>query len=571
MGLSTTYTKTETDFLIRQLEKKTASGYKGDLRKSDPAPTQIGFYGLLETGVYTNLGGIDAQAGKFNFASFDGTTWSLLSTSFPAGQNSFSETDEINIATMKPTADFVKEKIAEKIEDEINRDNLHEFVDKQKKRFAYFDANGKLHAYFSDELLELLRELKQDESTDAFRLVDKANRIVTWIDENGFLNAKIKDINPDKTTGLSMLSRYPYDSEKGDLELLSMTMISDVCTITTVAKGRNSTASSNDAPTFALSNLGSTAHPSVIYFPQKWNGKKYWMAFTPYFGTINTLSDYVQYENPHVMCSDDGINWTEPVDHFGNVIQNPLAQPVNAEWAAANSSFGYYSDTHIEMGDDGYMYLYYRGNYMPYPTLTDTNKVVFILMRRSRDGVNWSEPVLIKSTTDADVDNRSGMVSPAIVNVNGTWNYYDVAYSTTTHPYAADNAQEGKFTFRMSGNSPDNFELRDAGKIVRFDSRPWGTAWEPWHIDVKKFGNLYLMVINAGLKNLSNGEGLFLAYSGDGWNWKCLPDALFSNVTYRSSIILKDFNNDILTFWLYRGRKDNGKIEVHEIKLKYNN
>ena len=78
MGLSTTYTKTETDFLIQQLEKKTASGYKGDLRKSDLAPTEIGFYGLLETGVYTNLGGIEAQDRKLNFASFDGTTWSLI-------------------------------------------------------------------------------------------------------------------------------------------------------------------------------------------------------------------------------------------------------------------------------------------------------------------------------------------------------------------------------------------------------------------------------------------------------------------------------------------------------------
>ena len=79
MGLSTTYTKTETDFLIQQLEKKTASGYKGDLNKTDIAPTGIGFYGLLETGIYTNLGGIDAQSGKLNFASFDGTTWSLVS------------------------------------------------------------------------------------------------------------------------------------------------------------------------------------------------------------------------------------------------------------------------------------------------------------------------------------------------------------------------------------------------------------------------------------------------------------------------------------------------------------
>ena len=84
MGLSTTYTKTETDFLIQQLEKKTASGYKGDLRKSDPAPTQIGFYGLIETGIYTNLGGIDAPIGKLNFASFDGTTWSLIAVEFSA-------------------------------------------------------------------------------------------------------------------------------------------------------------------------------------------------------------------------------------------------------------------------------------------------------------------------------------------------------------------------------------------------------------------------------------------------------------------------------------------------------
>ena len=79
MGLSTTYTKAETDFLIQELEKKTTSGYKGDLIKTDVAPTQIGFYGLLETGVYTNLGGINATSGKLNFASFDGTTWSLIS------------------------------------------------------------------------------------------------------------------------------------------------------------------------------------------------------------------------------------------------------------------------------------------------------------------------------------------------------------------------------------------------------------------------------------------------------------------------------------------------------------
>ena len=56
----------------------TALFTRGSLNKTDTAPTVVGLYILEETGVYTNLGNIDAQAGKLNFASFDGTTWSLI-------------------------------------------------------------------------------------------------------------------------------------------------------------------------------------------------------------------------------------------------------------------------------------------------------------------------------------------------------------------------------------------------------------------------------------------------------------------------------------------------------------
>ena len=80
MALSTTYTKAETDFLLQQIDKKVVGGYKGDLKISDPAPTEIGYYILLDVGTYANLGGLNAPIGKLNFASFDGTTWSLVST-----------------------------------------------------------------------------------------------------------------------------------------------------------------------------------------------------------------------------------------------------------------------------------------------------------------------------------------------------------------------------------------------------------------------------------------------------------------------------------------------------------
>ena len=78
MGLSTTYTKVETDYLLQQIDKKVVGGYKGDLKISDPSPTEIGYYILLDVGTYTNLGGINATAGNLNFASFDGTTWSKV-------------------------------------------------------------------------------------------------------------------------------------------------------------------------------------------------------------------------------------------------------------------------------------------------------------------------------------------------------------------------------------------------------------------------------------------------------------------------------------------------------------
>ena len=110
MGLSTTYTKVETDFLLQQIDKKVVGGYKGDLKISDSAPTGIGYYILLETGVYTNLGGINAPIGKLNFASFDGTTWSKVEVAVQNGKsayevavaNGFVGTEAQWLASLKP-------------------------------------------------------------------------------------------------------------------------------------------------------------------------------------------------------------------------------------------------------------------------------------------------------------------------------------------------------------------------------------------------------------------------------------------------------------------------------------
>jgi hypothetical protein len=51
---------------------------------------------------------------------------------------------------------------------------------------------------------------------------------------------------------------------------------------------------------------GQCVHPSVRYIPSGWAGYEWWMAFTPY------PQGNDEYENPSLIASHDGINWTVP-------------------------------------------------------------------------------------------------------------------------------------------------------------------------------------------------------------------------------------------------------------------
>ena len=137
MGLSTTYTKTETDFLLQQIDKKVVGGYKGDLRISDTAPTEIGYYILLDVGTYTNLGGLVATAGKLNFASFDGTTWSLIAVEIPINYNTgkLLPTSTDKAETGKSVAGYVPKK--------LQSDNLLNLENVELNKFVGFYNVGR--------------------------------------------------------------------------------------------------------------------------------------------------------------------------------------------------------------------------------------------------------------------------------------------------------------------------------------------------------------------------------------------------------------------------------------------
>ena len=115
--------------------------------------------------------------------------------------------------------------------------------------------------------------------------------------------------------------------------------------------------------------LNQATHPKVLYFPDKWNGYKFWCAFTPYcYGQMI-------HENPCICASNDGLNWIVPQG-----LKNPIDYPENID--------DYFSDTHLVFKDNT-LECWYR------KVLVDStgviNKGEVICRKTSTNGVIWSD------------------------------------------------------------------------------------------------------------------------------------------------------------------------------------
>jgi len=147
---------------------------------------------------------------------------------------------------------------------------------------------------------------------------------------------------------------------------------------------------------------GDGLHPDVVYIPGGWPatginaGKRWWMVFTPFLA-----SDTI-YENPTVLCSDDGDTWAAPQG-----LLNPIG-------AAPGGS--YFNSDPCLMYEDGRMYCYWRVAI----AAGDGDR---ILMSTSTDGVTWTAPVTV---LDAGGTTVGTLRSPIVRNVGGTYMMWTV-------------------------------------------------------------------------------------------------------------------------------------------------
>ena len=194
------------------------------------------------------------------------------------------------------------------------------------------------------------------------------------------------------------------------------------------------------APFNLITYIGNNqvVHPKVLYFPNKFGNRKYWMAYTPY----PFAND--RYENPCVAYSSDGYNWT-------NIDGNPLDDPAGD---------GYNSDTHlVYVESTGTMEIWYRyvGNYKNPPVAE------VIYRQTTKDGINWTEKEIV-------IDNSSGnyvqYLSPAVIHDGEKYKIWVVNDTTKTINYYESGASAHEETIKLD----DSMNVGKVDQIGRIDS-----------------------------------------------------------------------------------------------------
>ncbi|OCH31882.1 hypothetical protein A6E13_16190, partial [Aliivibrio fischeri] len=469
-----------------------------------------------------------------------------------------------------------------------SNDILQAFVDVSGRMYAAFNRHGQLNAILSDDAKESVNYLNfiQDENI-AFGITDKNEKLVFGITHNGeifpshnFSNVPgyafvvvdpdgkvilavndkgnletfgdkiappvIHEVNDNGVLALSEFGEFPLKSGK-KISSYKRAVINSKLVLPCRAAGR-----SND-PVLSLTDNG-FCHPKVIYKPGGWNGFQYWMLMTPYWGVIGSRS---QYENPTILCSHDGINWEEP-----DGLVNPIDVPNDGDAS-------YWSDTHLVLNDDGFLYAFYRGNHFE-------GKNRLYAYKKSRDGINWSEREIIFHTDTSIADSYNRTLSPTwYKHGDGTWACVDILWPSPDALNWPSETKDLSQVFKRT-NSLLNAPLSSIGyqdydpstQMLNYINRDAFGNETPWHIDEVKVGALHIQLINTGYIGADGGKGLQLAWSVDGWNYTLLPKfkiegALF----YRSCLVPMAVSDKSITLLVYIGKTD-GNISLEEIILE---
>lgn len=240
---------------------------------------------------------------------------------------------------------------------------------------------------------------------------------------------------------------------------------------------------------------GVVVHPSVLHVPRGWNGARWWAAATPYNGGSIAL------ENPCIFQSVDGVTWTEPAG-----VTNPLV---------AKPSLAYNSDTHLTLGPDNHLYLFYRS--ASEAGQPDEENLYVI---SSADGVTWTAPTLLMTSATPD-----WLLSPAVWYDASAGEWVMLTVRGWTNIVRRSTAPDATGPW----SAPVNVTMTPA----------WPSGATPWHIDAQDVGGqIVATVMCTGVGGSAAGGPVYLMVSDDeGQTFRRATQPLTAIPSYRSCIV----------------------------------
>ena len=255
-------------------------------------------------------------------------------------------------------------------------------------------------------------------------------------------------------------------------------------------------------------------HPDVLYFENGWHGYKYWLAFTPYPNIEgSTAAGDAKKENPHIRVSNNMVDWEIPSEEA-----NPLDEPdfENIDYAIYNSDSELVYNTDLDRIE-----CFWR---------TYTGSIVYLYMRYTEDGQEWSDKTLIYQVQNVG----NTLLSPTIIYDNGNYKMWYV--------------QEYVIKYKQF----DSLPFTDATEESDIDVEAKNAIVYPWHLDVIETEGKYRMLY-VGTTKMDHIRYMSLYYSEsiDGLEWskatKILEPSTYATAwdnrgIYRSSFFYKDGN-----------------------------
>lgn len=309
-------------------------------------------------------------------------------------------------------------------------------------------------------------------------------------------------------------TRQSANAPQADSALLSAPLQMDLLEIADLLSGPLRTVPVHNVFEPQWDDSGVVIHHAVCELPQDWSGGlylpyRYIMTYTPFRSPLD--------ENPHVVVSLDGVNWTEELavanSSLRDTIPNPIWTPdrLKALPAWAEVDIAHLSDPDMVLTPTGSIWLFFRIK------ITDpivTAKYQIVATKSDNWGRNWTTPKIIVDTDRGDPV-KGGMWSPAIWRDTADVYHMMGVYTNAYGAGSADSVNRIAL-WSCQNSAPDSGWVEDT---VLYDFLPSDTATRDWwHPEILTRGpnELIMLMTTTQARQQGSGAQLFLGVSDDG-------------------------------------------------------